>query len=346
MKAKIALTAGLLCLILLPLSASAQEQFNLTLATFWPATDFQVQEGHERWIEEVEKRTEGRVQINMQAGEALLGASEIYGGVADGVADIGSTCPAYTPGEFPLMAAFELPGYRNANAAAASLTVNEGYKRIKQELGVDEFEEVKPLFFWATGPGDIMSKEPVHSLEDLQGMSIRAVGATVPPLERLGADPTGMPMSESYQALSQGIVDGILAPNDVLKGFRLAEVVDYATPTRIYNIVFMKVMNKDTWNSLPPDIQEVFEELNHEFAYRYGKLRAEHTRLGLQFAKQEHGLEVVELSPEERARWQERTEPVVEDWIEETEEKDLPGREAVRIIRELDEKYSLYFGEY
>lgn len=346
MKTKIVLVAGLLCFLFFPLSAKAQERFDLTLVTFWPASHFQVEKGHERWIEEVEERTDGRVRISVQAGEALLGASEIYSGVAQGVADIGTTCPAYTPGEFPLMEAFELPGYRNENAVAASLTVNEGRKRIKRELEIDEFEEVKPLFFWATGPGDIMSSDPIRSLEDLQGMSIRSVGATVPPLERLGADPTGLPMSESYQALAQGIVDGILAPREVLEGFRLAEVVDYATPSRIYNVVFMKVMNKDTWNSLPPDVQQVFEELNYEFAYRYGKLVAENDRLGLEYARQEHGLEVVELSPEEEQRWRERTQPVVENWIRQVGEQGLPGRETVEIIRELDEKYSSYFREY
>ncbi|WP_291319479.1 TRAP transporter substrate-binding protein [Desulfonatronospira sp.] len=324
-----------------------EQTFNLSLATFWPATDFMVAEGHNKWIEEVEKRTDGRVQINLHSGESLLGAREIYNGVAGGVADIGTTCPSYTPGMFPLMEAFELPGYQNVNAVSASMTAHEGYKRIKQDLGVDEFEDVKVLFFWATGPGDIMSKKPARNLQELAGMEIRAVGGTVPPLEKLGAVTHSMPMSESYLALDQGLVDGILAPNDTLKGFRLAEVVDYVTHTPfLYNVVFMKIMNKGTWNSLPPDIQDVFREMNDEFAYEYGLLRAEHTKLGLEYGMDEHGMEFFELEEDEEQKWLERIQPVVEDWIKKQEDRGLPAEQAVELIRELDEKFSAEYFDY
>ena len=324
-----------------------EQTFSLSLATFWPATDFMVADAHKRWIEEVEQRTDGRVSINLHAGEALLGAREIYNGVAGGVADIGTTCPSYTPGMFPLMEAFELPGYQNVNAVSASMTANEGYKRIKQDLGIDEFEDVKVLFFWATGPGDIMSKSPARNLEELAGMEIRAVGGTVPPLEKLGAVPHSMPMSESYLALDQGLVDGIVAPNDTLKGFRLAEVVNYVTHTPfLYNVVFMKIMNKGTWNSLPPDIQEIFEEMNQEFAYEYGKSRADHRQEGLEYGMQEYGIEFFELDADEEQRWLERIQPVVHDWISKQEDRGLPAEQTVELIRELDEKFSAEYPDY
>ncbi len=354
MKSKFCFCAGLvLVLALASLWGCAEEEeeavrtYDLSMATFWPATDFMVTQGHERWIQEVQERTDGRVNINLHAGEALLGAKEIYHGVAEGVADIGTTCPSYTPGVFPLTEAFELPGYENKNALAASWTVHEGYKRIKQDLGVDEFEDVKVLMFWATGPGNIMSKQPVQTLDDMSGLEIRAVGGTISPLEELGATTHSMPMSESYLALDQGIVDGILAPTDTLEGFRLAEVVDYVTHTPfLYNVVFMKVMNKDTWNALPPDIQEVFEELNQEFVEEYGKIRTEYTRKGLEYGIQEHGIETLELDPGQEEEWRETVEPVTENWIQRQNERGLPGREAVDIVRELDKKYSEKYSDF
>ncbi|MFO8032126.1 MAG: TRAP transporter substrate-binding protein [Desulfohalobiaceae bacterium] len=336
---------GTLCLVLLwPLSSLAGDGqvYTLTMATFWPSTDFQVQEGHKKWIEEIEERSNGRIQIDFHPGEALLGAREIYNGVVDGVADIGTTCPSYTSGMFPLTEAFELPGYQNVNATAASMTFHEGYKKIKEELGIDEFEEVKVLTLWATGPGHLMTrKEPVHNLEDLSGKEIRAVGGTVPPLQELGAKTHALPMSESYVALDQGIVDGILGPTDILKGFKLAEVVDYATETPdLYNVVFMKVMNKETWQSLPEDLQEIIQEVSDEYALKYGKLRAEHTLEGMEYGKTEHGIEEIQLDPEQEKLWLEKIQPVVENWIQEKQEKDLPATEVVEIVKELDAKYS------
>ncbi len=328
-------------------STISQETFHLQMATFWPSNDFQVVEGHEKWIEEIEKRTDGRVRISLHAGEALLGASEIYEGVVTGVADIGTTCPAYTPGLFPLTAAFELPGFNNDNALVASVTAQEGYQRIKEELDIDEYEDVKPLFFWATGPGDLITREPVHNLEDLEGKTLRTVGGVVPAVESLGATPVSMPMSESYLALDQRIVQGIVAPTDVLKGFRLAEVVNYLTETPfLYNVVFMKIMNQDTWNALPSDIQEIFEEVNREFAFSYGQLREDYRLEGLNYGIEEFNLEVIQLSDEELNRWLEKIEPQSETWVEEMESRGLPGKKVLEIARELDEKYSVEYGDY
>lgn len=319
----------------------------LSMVTFWPASHPQVDKGHKAWIEEVEKRSQGRVKINLHAGESLLGAREIYSGVEDGVADIGSTCPAYTPGMFPLTEVFELPGYRNVNSIAASLTVHEGYKRFKEDLGVDEFSDVKVLMFWATGPGDIMSKIQVNTLEDMQHLEMRAAGGSAVPVKTLGAVPHSMPMSEAYLALDQGLVNSILGPTDTLKGFRLAEVVQYVTRTPfLYNIPFVKVMNQDTWNALPEDVQDIFEELNEEFVKKYGELFADASREGLHFARDEHGIEVIELSEEEEDRWMQRLDMVVDDWMDDKSMAGLPAQEAVRITRELDEKFSSEYGDY
>lgn len=347
MKAKLALILGLICFLLFPLSASAQDTINLTFATFWPSTDFQVKEGHMKWIQEIEKKTNGKVNIDMKAGEALLGGREIYSGVANGVADIGSTCPAYTPGEFPLMGAYELPAFNYPNQLVSALTVYNGYHKMKQELGIDPFKEVKLLILWAAGPGDIMTKDPVRDMQDLKGMAIRAVGRTVPTLKKLGANPTGMPMSEAYTALQQGTVDGILAPNDVLRGFKLAEVVSYVTKTPyLYNIVFMQVMNKNTWNSLPSDVQEVFEALNDKYARKYGELRTRYTKEGLQYGKKEHGVETIQLSQKQHNKWRKKVKPVVNEWVKNMDKKDLPGEETLDIAQEMDKKYTIMYSDY
>ncbi|WP_028574557.1 TRAP transporter substrate-binding protein [Desulfonatronovibrio hydrogenovorans] len=319
--------------------------FRLSMATFWPSTAFQVAEMQRLWIDEVARRTEGRVVITLHSGEVLLGAREIYNGVVSGVADIGTTCPSYTPGMFPLTEAFELPGYRNVNAAAASATINEGYKKIRDDLGIDEFEDVKVLFLWATGPGNIMSKAPVRTLEDMAGMEIRAVGGTVPSIESLGATTHAMPMSESYLALDQGLVNGILAPNETLRAFRLSEVISHVTNTPfLYNVAFIKIMNKRTWDSLPADIQAILEEMNDEFAIKYATMMDEFSQDILDQAVEERGIEVINLTDDERQRWLARVEPVVDKWIQRREGQGLPASDVVEIVRELDETYSDYYG--
>ncbi|MCL6558210.1 MAG: TRAP transporter substrate-binding protein [Firmicutes bacterium] len=319
--------------------------WNLQFATFWPATDFMVAEGHKAWAEEIKKRTNGQVNITFHPGEALLKAKEIYEGVAKGAADIGSTCPSYTPGKFPVTEALELPGYKNDNALVASMTAWEAYKTM--DLMQKEYKDVKVLMFWATGPGDVMTKSPVNKLEDLKGMQIRAVGGTVPTMKALGATPVSMPMSEAYLALQQGTVKGILAPNDTLKGFKLAEVLSHVTKTPfLYNIVFIKVMNLNTWNSLPPDIQKVITEVSEEFVEKYGKLRTDHTKAGLDYGVKERNIKVIQLDAQEQAKWLKQVEPVVGEWIQKTEKANLPGKDIVNKVKEIDARMSQKYSGY
>ena len=325
------------------------QHWNLHFATFWPEEDFQVDMGHKAWAQEIQDRveaeTEHTIEFTWHAGEALLGATEIYEGVADGAADIGTTCPNYTPGVFPVTETFELPGLENDNALVSSMVFQEAFETM--DVVQEEYEDVEVMHFWTTGPGDYMSQEPIETLDDLQGMETRAAGGSVPVIEALGATPTTMPMSESYLALDQGIVEAILAPTDTLKGFMLAEVLDYITKTDfLYNVVFMKVMNQDTWNDFPAEVQQIFEEVNEDYVYEYGVLRTEETLAGQEFGVEEHGLEIIELDPEEEERFLEAIEPVQENYIEELNEMGYDGETIFEQVLELDDKYSEQYGDY
>ncbi len=323
------------------------DTINLRFATFWPDHDFQV-DGHREWAQEVKDRvaeeTEYEIDIDWFPGEEIAGAGDIYDAVAEGTADIGTTCPSYTPGEFPVTEAFELPGFNNDNALVSSMVIQEAYETY--EPLQEEYEEVEVMHFWATGPGDIITKDPVISLEDLEGMDIRVAGGSVPVMDALGAEPVTDPMSAAYTNLEQGIVQGILSPTDVLDGFNLKEVTSYITKTPyLYNITFMKIMNQDTWNELPPEVQEILSEVNDEYTYEYGVLRAEHTRKGQENAVEEEGHEIIELDEEEEERWLERIKPVQQNWVEEKEEAGLPAEEILELVIDLDEKYSEEYGD-
>lgn len=326
------------------------QHWDLQFATFWPAGDFQVAEGHEVWAREISDRvaaeTPHTIDFTMQAGGLLLGPTEIYEGVAAGSADLGTTAPLYTMGMFPLTMGLELPGYNNDNPLVASVTMHEAWK-MSPELQ-KEYEDVEVMFFWATGPGDFMTNKPIRTMEDLSGQQIRAAGGSALAINALGGTSISMPMSDSYLALDSGIVDGILAPTDTLKGFQLAEVTQYITKTPFvgYNVIFVKVMNKDTWNSFPASVQQIINEVNEKYVIEYGKLRTDHTVLGQQYAVEQFGHEVFELDASEQDRWMERITPIPEKWVKDTEAGGLPGQLIYDLYMELDAKYSDMYGDY
>jgi TRAP-type transport system periplasmic protein len=325
------------------------QSWTLQFATFWPAVDFQVDEGHKGWAKEISDRvaaeTPHTINFEWHYAGALLAAPEIFSGVADGVADLGSTCPVYTAGVFPLSGAIELPGFNNDNALVASVTMHEAWRQ--SELLQNEYKDVKIMHFWATGPGDFMTNTRVEKMEDLAGLQLRAIGGSGDALTLLGGTPVAFAMGQSYENLETGVVDGLIAPTDTLKGFRLAEVTKYITKTPfIYNIVFMKVMNWDTWNSFPPSVQAIFDEVNEKYVIEYGKLRTDNTVAGQEFAVSEYGHEVIELDPAEYQRWLDVTAPVTQNWIDKVTGDGLPGEEIIELFRTLDAKYSAEHGSY
>lgn len=325
------------------------QSFTLEFATFWPEGDFQVAEGHVVWAQEISDRvaaeTPHTVDFAWHPAQALLEMPEIYGGVAEGVADIGTTCPAYTPGVFPLTDAFEQPGFNNDNALVASMTMHEAWKQ--SELLQEEYADVKIMHFWATGPGDFMTNTRVETMEDLDGLDIRAVGGTIPWVTALGANPVSFGMGASYENIETGVVDGLLAPTDTLQGFRLAEVTEYITKAPgAYNIIFMKVMNWDTWNAFPESVQQIFDEVNEKYVIEYGQLRTDHTVEGQRFGVEEHGMEVIELDEDEWDRWVDLIDPIMEEWVENANAAGLPGDEIMDLARELDAKHSDEYGGY
>src|SRR5512136_2709733 len=162
------------------------------------------------------------------------------------------SCLSYTMGRFPLSEVLDLPLGSRSGLMATRL-VNDFYDRFKPK----ELDDVKVMYLHGHGPGLLRTKTPVRTLEDLKGMKIRATGTSAAIVSALGGAPVAMPMSDSYDALSRGVTQGILCPTESLQGWKLGEVVKYSTQDygAAYSITFFVVMNKARWNSLPADVQ-------------------------------------------------------------------------------------------
>ncbi len=187
----------------------------------------------------------------------------------------------------------------------------------------------------------MITKVPVRRLEDLQGLELRATGLSAKTLEALGAIPVAMPQSDAYESLAKGVVKGNLSVIEVLEGWRQAEVVEYVTFTPfLYNTLFFMTMNKDVWNSLPPNLQEIIRDVNEKFHEEVAiGLWDKQVESALKFAE-EFDLELINLSDEEMAKWMVLVEPIQEEFVAEMEAKGLPGREALEVAKRLADKYN------
>jgi len=308
---------------------SAEKVIKLDMSSFLPSTH----KGSivvEDWCKEVEKRTNGKVKINFHPGGTLTPGPQAYDSLVKGISDLASSSLAYTRGRFHMFELLDLPLGIKTGYMATKLS-NDYYKHFKPK----EFDDVKFLFFSSHGPGLIHSKMPIRNLEELQGKKIRCPGGTqVEVLKILGAIPVAMPMNDSYDALSKGIVDGMVGPSDVMFSYRLGEVVKYTTESfgASYVNTFFIAMNKEKWRSMPPDIQKIMETVSDEWASK-GTAWDEADADGKNFMLK-RGNKIISLSKEEDARWAARVKPLLDQYVKEKSAKGVPAAEGLKFCQE------------
>jgi TRAP-type C4-dicarboxylate transport system substrate-binding protein len=278
------------------------------------------------WAKEVEKRTNGRVKITIYPGGTLTPADKCYDGVEKGISDIGMSVLSYTMGKFPLSEVIDLPlGYKTA--VAATTLINRYYAKFKPK----ELDGTQVMYFHAHGPGFLHTKEAVRKMDDLKCKKIRCTGMAAKVVAALGAVPVAMPMGETYDALNRGMVDGSMAPQESLQGWKWGEVVKFTTECvgAAYSTGFFVVMNKEKWNKLSPDIQKIITQVNEEWIEKSGRNWDEIEKAGRDFTLK-LGNQIIPLSQEENERWAKAVQPILADYVNRMKAKGLPGDEALK----------------
>ena len=310
------------------------ELTKLSYANFPPAPTFPCVQ-MERWKKEVEKRTHGNVVVNTYPGGTLLGAKNMMDGVIAGQADIGCLCMAYQPGRFVLTNATSLP-VGLPNAKVGSLVLWDLYKKYKPSA----FAKVKVLTMFTTAPTNIMSKVPVKNLADIKGLDLRASGGAAQILGAWGANPVGMPMPATVEALQKGVVKGLFSSLETMKDFKFAELCRYVTMTNTVIYPFAVVMNMDSWNALPADVQKVLDDLGTEQAKWTGSYMDNHVNESIEWSKKNYNVEFIQLSKAEKAKWDKKLEFITDKWVKDAKEKGLPAEAIVKDIKTFTSKYS------
>jgi TRAP-type C4-dicarboxylate transport system substrate-binding protein len=265
-------------------------------------------------------------------------SAEIYEGVKEGDADIGLSCFAYTRGQFPVLEVFELPGIVYNDSAAATKIAWEGIR----ELNPKEVQDTKLMMVFTTGPGHLFTRDPIRTLGDLKGLEIRATGLSAATLQALGATPVAMPQAEAYESLSKGVVKGNLGPTEILKGWNQAEVTNYITITPfLYNTLFFFTMNTGKWDKISEKDKKAILDVNQKFFDDVAcGLWDKQNEAAYTYAVNEKGLEVIELTAEEKAIWTDLVKPVQDDFVSKMDSQGFKGSEILDTVQRLSDKYN------
>lgn len=294
------------------------------------------------WADNVEAASDGRIKIDRFPSMQLGGRPpELMDQAIDGVADIVWTVVGYTPGRFPRTEVFELP-FMMTNARAASRAYWEMFETHMRD---EDFKDVEILGTWVHGPGIIHANKEVRTPADMEGMKVRGGSRLVNSLlEKVGAEPVGMPVPAVPEGLSKGVIDGTTIPWEVTAALKIPELVGNHTEftgNALYVLTFVLAMNKDRYNSLPADLQKVIDDNSGlEFSVFAGGVM-EDSDAPAREAAAGRGNNIVTLTEEEAQVWREVAAPIYSEWVAEMSEKGIDGQalidEAITLINQYTE---------
>ena len=293
------------------------------------------------WCDRLAKESAGKLKCQIYPAMQLGGtAPQLYDQAKDGVADVVWTVPATRP---------DASQDRSVRAALhddkpAPEGTGHAMWEFVQQYTADEFKDIRPLAIHPHGGGVFhIVKRPIKTMADFHGLKMRApTRLTNKMLASFGATPVGMPIPQVSEALSKGVIDGALMPWEVVPAVKVQELVKFHSETdpsqpAIYTTVFVLAMNKEKYDSLPPDLKKVIDNNSGvALSTLAGKIFAEGDIAGKATAK--YPINVVPAA--EIENWKKASQPVIDGWVKEMGDKGADGQALLAAARGLIAKYS------
>jgi TRAP-type C4-dicarboxylate transport system substrate-binding protein len=333
--AKALKTIGLAVAATLAASAlHAQDRIVLKYADQFPLTHTGSKLSAQPFKEQIEARSEGRIEVQLYPAEQLAKAAGLLDAVRNRVTDIAMVGVVYVSDRMPLTSAVELPGlFTDSVAGSAAFT-----QLAQNDLLESEYlrNGVRPLFTMVTPPYQLMFARTtqINDISELQGVKLRAAGATGELIaSALGAVPVRVPASDLYLALERGTVDGAIYNPPSLFAYKIEEVLSsITTNASLGTVAFAAFVNEDVWQGLPEDVRALITEVSTEIGENMAAEFKAQTD-GAYERLDELGIELIELSPELQEQFNDRLQTVEAEWIRQMEGRNLPGQQILDTYR-------------
>ena len=236
-------------LLAFPAAPAAAQEIKLKLSHFVPPSHNHHTSVIVPWVEEVKKRTNGRVEITIFPGASLCKPPQQYECVRDGIADISFAVTGWTPGRFPASSVVELPFMMRTAATGSQMLADLWDKYLKGEYG-----DVHLLYMNVHPAGHIHTHSKHHPRAGgLQGPEAarphRGGGRRARDAGRGQGRHARQPDLRVH--VQQG-VDGFVVPYEVFPPFKFYEVTRFHTEVGMYTTAFAIMMNKAKYESCPP----------------------------------------------------------------------------------------------
>jgi TRAP-type mannitol/chloroaromatic compound transport system substrate-binding protein len=234
-----------------------------------------LQELAEGFANRVTELSGGRLEIECLVGGSIVGPFEVLDATSAGTLDCYHSWPGYWLGTIPSAPFF---GGDTAFASGPIPWITWLYEGGGEELMLEAWRDkgfnvgtvevlglrAPEVFAW--------SNKPLVELEDFEGLTFRISGYWAEVFEGIGAAVVTLPGAEVLTALERGTIDATewgVINEDWAVG--LQDACDYAVLTAFRQAypTFDFAVNKDSWEALPPDLQQLIKTVCKEYTYWY-----------------------------------------------------------------------------
>lgn len=316
----------------LGLGQARASDYTLRVADMIPGSDILARFGTTYFMEEVTKRTDGRVEFQYYPSEQLGKAKDMLSLLQSGLADIALIVPSYISEKFPLAGVMDLPGGLSSSCegtmAYADMLEDDGW------LAKNEFSKhgVRKAFVYVNPPYELFlaGKREFDPL-DLKGAKLRTVaGAMDLTVRSLKGVPVHMSAPEIRESLSRGTIDGIVFPTPTVVTYKLEGLIDSGTRGAMLASVATGYMISDAaWNRLPDDIRKIMREVGKETTKRVCEETDAQIEKSYQRFTDKEDVAIIDISKEQADALHPIFDKVRQNWAKGLDNRGLPGSEAL-----------------
>jgi TRAP-type C4-dicarboxylate transport system substrate-binding protein len=278
--------------------------------------------GQHWWADEVTKRTEGRVKVQISPASSLVNQAGGLEAVLSGVADMYMLSTGAHRKSFPITSIMNVPGagFPDDTLEANTAHMNAFFELLKRfPAAAAEYKNFGEVFFYVIYSESylVSKRKKILVPSDVKGMKVGSNGVRMEFVGRIGAAPVDDIPPLAYEKLMTGVTDATFAAISAWHDFKLYEVTNYVLDVPFGGGGHPIVINKETWNKISPEDQQIMKELALEGAKRSHQALADLNRKSWEEASSK-GMKVT--PPEtERKLWEEEFKVTSEKWIAERE---------------------------
>ncbi len=320
---------------LLATPSFATETIKAVVIDGYPARALWVKEFSNFFIPEVDKKLAetGNYEMDWQEsyGGSIVKPKGVLEGIKLGLGDIGIVTTIFHSSKLPSQAISAVTPFVAADSRVVAQAVDEIAKEFPTMQ--EEFATQNQVYL-ATGvvldTYQVFTKEPASSHTDLAGRKIAGGGMNLRYLEGIdGAAGVRGGLTDYYNMLQTGLVDGAMLWPEAAKTFKIAEVAPYMLQSDSGAVNSKTItVNADYWKTLPDEVKTALQEVAVMYRDHVASIAMDRAAASRE-AYVAAGGTIVKLSDADRKAWAEAIPDIAAEWAAVLNDKGQPGTEML-----------------